>query len=334
MTNIASDLIQNSRSALEQAQSILIAIPENPSVDSVASGLAFYLALASTGKQTALICSSPMTVEFSHLIGVDKISNALNNHQGNNLTISFPYQEGSIEKVSYNIENNVFNLVIEPRNGFPTVTEDLVKYSYSGGTTDLIITIGATQFTDLGNIYTNNQQIFQNKKIINIDINSQNRNFGKINIIDPESPSISELSLSLLSLLGFSNNPDIATDIFIGINAATNNFSSANISATTFEAAALCMKYGAKKSSFQSISRPEQKPPQVSLPSFIPKPFPKNQKSPPLNQMPLSNQPQANISYSKPSTAGFKKPQQTDNSQKETPPDWLKPKIYKGSTLL
>ena len=64
---------------------------------------------------------------------------------GKNLVISFPYQEGSIEKVSYNIENDKFNLVIEPRENYPVITPEMIKYSYGGGNTDLIITVGTSQ---------------------------------------------------------------------------------------------------------------------------------------------------------------------------------------------
>ena len=115
MTTIPMDQLNQIRGLLEQAKSVAIIASPQPSIDAVAASLALYLALSATGKTVSVISTAPMTVEFSHLVGVDKIVNTIGTGDGRNMVISFPYQEGSIEKVSYNIEQETFNLVIEPR---------------------------------------------------------------------------------------------------------------------------------------------------------------------------------------------------------------------------
>lgn len=327
MANISSDQINQARNFLENAKSILIALPGNPTVDGVASALSLYLALSSSGKQVNVVCATAMTVEFNRLVGVDKIGNSLSgSSNGRNLVISFPYQEGSIEKVSYNIENDIFNLVIEPRENYQPITPEMMRYSYSGGTTDLIITIATSRLTDLGSLYNNSQSLFSEKPIINIDYHNHNSLFGKVNIVDPSVSSASELTSSLLSLLGFTTDADIATNLYAGIISGSQNFTSNTTSAFTFETAAICLKNGARKiigeetrSSFSTSTFP----PQVQKP-FQPSPFPKG----PRPFAPKMQKPKV--------TSNFQ-PQQVqpkESTHPETPPDWLKPKIYKGSTLL
>lgn len=335
-TNIPSDQISDARNLLNKSQSILIATQANPTIDSLAVSLSLYLSLSAAGKQVKVVCPSPMLVEFNRLIGVDKVTININsNGTGRNLVISFPYEEGSIEKVSYNIEGNLFNLVIEPREGFPTITPEMVQYSFGGGNTEVILTIGAQNLENLGNLYNLNQPLFQQKPIINIDINSQNRRFGKVNIINQGVSSISESFVFLLSQLGLSLDGDMATNLLFGITEGSNNFSPQNTTAATFEAAAICLRNGAKK----SVQPSPQYPAQVISPPVFPKQskyssFPKQQ----MNTIPLSSpihsQTRFKSQQKNPSPLPTYPSQPQESTHPETPPDWLKPKIYKGSTLL
>lgn len=341
MNNNNGDYLNQSRSFIESAKSIAIAVNSVPTVDSIGAALSLYLSLSSLGKQVSIALASPMTVEFSRLVGVDKITNNFSSSQGKNLVISFPYQEGSIEKVSYNIENDTFNLVIEPREGYPQVTPDMMQYSSGSGDFDLIITIDAPSLENLGTLYQQNQQLFRTKNLINIDSHEENSRFAKVNYVDPTSSSTSELVLSLLSRLNYKIDPDIATNLLYGISYASNNFTGRKTGASTFEAAAICLRQGARKKDAQFQPMPKnpntnaftrQPFSQANLPQAV-KPFPNMMKqkpaypSSPAQSLGLNNQmkPQTNVST---------QPIQQDQPQAETPPDWLKPKIYKGSTLL
>jgi hypothetical protein len=325
--NISSDQIQSGRNLLQSAKSIIIAIPDNPNFDTVAASLSLYLSLSINGKQVSVICPSLMIVEFNHLVGIDKIGSSINGGSGKNLVISFPYQEGSIEKVSYNIENDTFNLVIEPREGYPVISQDMIMYSQSGGNIDMIITINVPILSDLKNLYSNNQSIFHEKPIINISSRTDNTQYGKINISNPNSSSVSELTVDLLSHLGLSMDADIATNLLAGISSGSNNYSSEKTTAATFEASAICLRNGAKKiitSDNGPLIETQQK---NHVESF--QPLPTSQQ---LNYTPI-NKPFTPFMQKKPFSP--LQPQKPTKTQiPETPPDWLKPKIYKGSSLL
>lgn len=265
-----------------------------------------------------------MIVEFNHLIGVDKVTNNVSNGQGKNLVISFPYQEGSIEKVSYNIENDTFNLVIEPREGYPLVTTDAIRFSNSGGNTDLIITVGVAQLSNLNNLYNNNQGLFSEKAVLNIDNNSQNARYGRVNVVDTNVSSVSEITIGLLSNIGIAMNADIATNLLAGLTSGSQNFASPQTQASTYEAAAMCIRSGARKIVPSQPVMPTFNKPIMTGKTQQPNPKQQPQFTPQVR--PQQQQPQPQFQQS---------PQQPQKKQtNEAPPDWLKPKIYKGSTLL
>lgn len=82
---------------------------------------------------------------------------------------------------------------------------------------------------------------------INIDHHSNDSaSFGKLNIIDLNRASTSEMILDLLTFLDYPINKDIATCLLTGIFTDTNGFQNANISHTVLESAARLMLKGAR----------------------------------------------------------------------------------------
>ena len=71
-----------------------IVIPQNPSVDAIASACALYLSLVKLGKNISLACASK--VEYD-LTAADKFQKNLS-AAGDSLMISFPYVDGLIDK--------------------------------------------------------------------------------------------------------------------------------------------------------------------------------------------------------------------------------------------
>ena len=57
--------------ALQTAKQVLILLPQNPKVDSVAAGLSLFLALSKAKLSTTIGCPTEMTVGFNRLFGVN-----------------------------------------------------------------------------------------------------------------------------------------------------------------------------------------------------------------------------------------------------------------------
>lgn len=280
----------------------VIVVPNNPSVDAIAAATCLYLGLTKMGK-TITLASSSIVEDSMNLTASDKFQQTLSTN-GNNLVISFPYTEGAIDKVDYNIQGDHFNLIVAPRQGFNKLNAQQVKYSYSGGLINFIITIDTPNLNNLGLIYTDNQNQFTGKDIINIDRHLTNAFFGTINFVNKASSSTCEIIYQILQKLGTEIDKDMATNLYAGLSAATNNFSSYSVNALTFELAANLLKSGAVK------KRP-------ALSQQLPQPV--------MGGFNIEKQP---------SKLGTVESEPQINEINKTPQDWLKPKIFKGGGLI
>ena len=291
------DALNRATTIINKGKTGIIVLPPNPSIDAIASATSLYLGLAKLGKTVKIACESNIE---SDLFAADKIQKDLT-ADGDNLVISFPYTEGSIDKVDYNIKGNSFNLIITPRPGYPKLDPSQVKYSYTGGIIDFFVTIDAVNLNSLGNIYSENQSQFNGRDIINIDRHLTNSFFGTVNFVNRTASSLSELILVLLQALNTEIDKNIATNLYAGLIAATNNFNSYSVNATTFESAAQLLKAGAIK---KILKKPEIKfsPTQNNKETQTIKPVETVEK-------------------------------ETQN-ERSTPQDWLRPKIFRGGNLI
>ncbi len=295
--NKDNNVFQRISEIINKGKTGSLLLPTNPSFDAVAAATALYLGLNKGGKTITLACDT----EIKHnLTGVDKIQKNLV-ASGDSLVISFPYIEGGIDKVDYNIKGDFFNLIITPRPGYQKLDPSQVKYSYTGGAVDFLITIDVPSLNSLGNLYHENQKLFVGCDIINIDRHLTNAHFGTVNFVNKTSSSVSELILTLLKNLNIEIDPDMATNLYAGISAATNNFTSYSVTAETFENAAQLLRAGAIKKTFR-------KPEKQFSPSF---PIKETQNIKPIEVVEKETQPEQN-----------------------TPQDWLKPKIFRGGNLI
>ncbi|PIS14674.1 hypothetical protein COT64_01395 [Candidatus Shapirobacteria bacterium CG09_land_8_20_14_0_10_39_12] len=271
---------------------ILVALPQRPSFDQVASALSLFLSLQQSGKTVFITCPTSMTVEFNRLVGVDKITEKVH---GTDLIVSFDYSSDQVEKVSYNDDNGKPNLVIQIKNGAPALLEKQARFSYAGIGADLIITLG---IKDINALSQNSD--YGTDNIINIDIDPLNGNFGQVNVVDSQSSSISEVVLGIISGLGLPLDVDTAQNILAGIWEKTNGLSLPRVSADTYESVAICLRLGAVK-------------PQGS----------EQRKPPVFTQRQPFNQPKPQIE---------EKPREAQKPPVKPPADWFEPKIFKGAS--
>lgn len=291
---------------LNKGKSGIIIIPPNPSIDAVAASTALYLGLVKIGKSVSLTCSQK---PISDLTGSDKFQSVINVH-GDSLMISFPYSDGSIDKVDYNIQGESFNLIITPRPGYAKLNQEKVSFSYTGGVIDFIIVIDSPTLNNLGTIYTENQAQFTGKDIINIDRHLTNAYFGTVNFVNKTISSISELIMSVIQGIKIEFDRDMATNLYAGIAAATNNFTSYSTNANTFENIATLLRMGAVKKTIKKSIPPVMNQSKAAYGG------PESQPITPIEKVEKEKQPNQ------------------QQMEQTNPSDWLKPKIFKGSGLV
>jgi hypothetical protein len=75
------------------------------------------------------------------------------------------------------------------------------------------------------------------------------------------------MMVAILYNLGFMVDEDIANNLYLGLGKATQNFLGENVGPDTFEAASLCLRWGAKR----SVGFVPRKPIFDQKPQFHPK---------------------------------------------------------------
>lgn len=343
------DQIGKTKELLAKTSDIVIVVHPKPGADIMGSALALSLGLQTLGKRTTVVCPDQITVDLSGFIGIQRVIRDVSNR---NFVIGLDYVEGSIEKVSYAIEGNRFNLVIEPRAGFDPFTEDKVHFSHSGPKGDVIIMLDSVNFGDIGQLYENNKDFFSTKTVISLDNHSNNSYFGNLNIVDDKVATIAELTALTLSGLGVTITPDIATNLLNALYAGTDNFRKQGVMASAFDLASVCMKAGGVRFGTQGPLTSQQTPQQVVQPQ---RQQPAQQYTPPtMQQSPQAENthqskstgamshdaPHQPISAGQPSNQSMHHTQQSvgvqglqSQPQQQTPPsEWLKPKIFKSTS--
>ncbi|OGM75604.1 hypothetical protein A2382_04965 [Candidatus Woesebacteria bacterium RIFOXYB1_FULL_38_16] len=226
---------------VKEAKSILIILPKDPYFDQVASGLSLSLGIKKE-KEVVVVCSSPMTVEFNRLVGVDRVTERAGNK---NLVINFPgYDPERVERVAYDVIDDKMNIVVVPKPGmFPPVMEQ-VKLDYVGISADLVILIGGA--------HERHFPILQDKsllgaKIVHVGINEISLESVKelISLARPAS-SISEIVYDFVKPNEGSVEPDLATNLLMGLYEGSKNFTGKSVSQETFRVASELMAAGGK----------------------------------------------------------------------------------------
>jgi hypothetical protein len=317
---------------LNEASNAFILFGQYATVDHVAAALGLYLVLKEAGKDVYIASPAELRAEFSRLVGLDKISKTIGNR---NLVITFKdYDFQAIDKISHNDgANNRFELIIQPKSGQKPPATDNVEFSYRGADAGLIFIIGTSRLEDLGPLYENNRNLFNEATVITFN-RRQTPNFPSISITDNQASSLSEMIFQFIERLEFTVKDDVASNFLAGIDFATNRFQNPGISAEAFLTTGKLIQNGAKR-------QPPRITSTTSFPSFGGKPagFPAFGSPSPFTS---TGEPDLSGSH-----AGFARPirppqtpspssssEDPDSAAPANPPsDWLKPKIYKGSSI-
>ena len=337
------------KNILPASKTILIALPANASIDQLASGLALFLTLEASGKQVSVVSDDSILVGQSHLFGVDHIQKTIPTTDGGNLTLILEGVAASdntvpaLEKLDWSAENNNLNLVFHVLPG-QTFQPSRIVPKYQGSGFNLIFTVGSLNLNALGSIYTQNPQIFSNTHVVNVDNQMGNAGFGQTNVLDTNTSSVSEIMINLIADLGFNLDADSASNLLAGVFEATNNLTNEKAGPETFMAVANCLRVGGRKpgSAVASVSQPDQPAlgQQAASSAYdwnalMPKVQSESQPTPAEPQFTIppviSTQPVQPENEPQPS------PEERPMGEgiiSETPePDWLTPKIFKGSSI-
>ena len=303
-----------------------IAVGKNPGVDELGAALSLYLSLQTFGKDVSIACPTEALVEHSDLVGIDKVKSSFDAGSGD-LTASFPYKEGEIEKISYTLEDGFLNIIVKAGEDGLNFSENDVVFKRSQGYPGLLFVVGTPRLSDLDRIF--DPQDLKDTVVINIDNKPDNQGFGDIAMVSPNNSSLCEQIGDLILSLGLPLDIDTAQNLLIGIENATDNFQNTRTSPLAFEMAGQLMKKGAIRSD-KRFTRAQIREDEEESSIFSQKniPQPRTDKKDQVRPEPASPASTRGVQ------AGEQAPlRQGSAGQGKNPPiDWLAPKIYKGST--
>ncbi len=332
------------RDLINGASSIGIIVGQGQNLDAYAAALGLFLTLRAEGKSVQIVSRETPTVEVSNLFGIDKITHSFEG-QTKILTISAPYREGEIEKVSYNIEGDRLNVNLFAEGTGITFSEKDIQYIRKGSSPSLIITIGVQSEAEITN-FADPKSV----KTIHIDRNLDNSLMGDVVVVNPSFTSFSEIITQMILDLSLFGDVDAYQNLMDGIAYATRNFTLPQTSPYAFESAGFLLQNGAKRKQKDSTERqnrdanfpnaehflnqrPEyQQKSQQKIQDYSQRPQVQAQKQPRPEPIELPSSEAANNDFFDDNQAMTKAAGESENApQDEIPEDWFLPKVFKGS---
>lgn len=314
---------QRLKDILQKEGATAIVVGQNYGLDEMASALSLSLALTAQGKDVTVITTKQPLVEVSSLVGVDQVKSSFESKNGD-LVVSFPYVNDEIGKVSYTLENGLLNIIVKPKDTTLSFGEKDVIFKRSGDLPSTLITVGVKRLSDLGVLF--NIESLKDTTIINIDKALNNEGYGDVVITSQAASSVSEQVANLLLTLAFPMDPDIAQNLMSGIIASTTNFQSPKTSSLAFEMAGILLRNGARREALKStVQTLAPQNARIFAQNRPTQPFGQPQRQ--QNQFDQAQRQSQPRQQQRPTTE-FPREQKKD----EAPPDWLAPKIFKGST--
>ncbi|TSC87583.1 MAG: Uncharacterized protein G01um10147_561 [Microgenomates group bacterium Gr01-1014_7] len=332
------------KNLLPTAKNILIATSAGADIDKLAAGLALFLTFETAGKQVSIASDDNILVGHTHLFGVDHVQKTLPQTEGGNLTLVLEGVAASdntvpaLEKLDWYAENSNLNLVFHVAPG-QTFQPAKIIPKYQGSGFNLIFTVGAVNLNALGNIYSANIQAFSGTHIVNVDTQSANTSFGQTNVLDSQASSVSEVMVNLLSDLGFAMDADTASNLLAGIFEATKDLTDTKVTADTYMAVANCLRVGGRKPQALDTTAPTNSG--LDLSALIPKTQAQTvsdftaPSQPPMDAGDHIQPIQQAAQSSPPIQSGSpeERPMGERVISETVEPEWLTPKIFKGSSI-
>ena len=235
MDNPKSALLER----LKTANTVLVTVSKNPSVDQLAALIGLTLVINKMNKHGSAVFSGvvPSTIEFLK----PKETIETNTDSLRDFIISL--DRSKADKLRYKVEDKVVKIFITPYR--TSLSENDLNFSQGDFNVELVIGLGVKEQKDLDEAIVAHGRILHDATVSTINTVSQGT-MGSINWIDPQASSLSELVYDLAKAAGDNLvNDQVATALLTGIVAETNRFSNNKTSPRTMSVAGELMAAGA-----------------------------------------------------------------------------------------
>jgi hypothetical protein len=166
------------------------------------------------------------------------------------LVISVNTEEKDVSELFY--EKSLSNLRISLTSSGETISPENVSFlsqNFLQGDgrekPELLISLGSKALEEIGSGFEQNPDLFYKTPLLNIDNETENQNFGEVNLVDIKSSSICEICTSLINSFGEDIiDENIATLLLAGIIWRSENFRNSKTKPETFKTASFLIEKG------------------------------------------------------------------------------------------
>lgn len=215
----------------EKAQSALIILGDNVDNDLACLAASLVEVFTAYKKQSLLLSNTELPIAAKPLVKSELIKTKLDPES---LVVSFDWTKNQLDKVSYNIEGNRFDLIVASKG--KRINPSDISYSYRGYRFDLVITVGVKNLEEL-NGFGIETDVFNRKPSLNFDKVKENTQFAKVNLVTVSGDGVCYQATNTFKMAKIILPTKAAEIMLVGIREATNNFTAVSDPAT-FEAAA------------------------------------------------------------------------------------------------
>ena len=232
------------KNQIDSAESILLLVGEKAERDAIAASWGIAHLLESLGKKPLVVANYSNGKDLDFLKKPERTEKEIKGAR--DFVLSFNTKYNKIIDFRTEDKGENFEIYITPEKeaidprDFSFIP---AKFKY-----DLVITLGCSDLEKLGDMKEKNSDLFFEVPVVNIDNSNSNENFGQINLVDINAPSVSEIVAELSKAFWEKYlDQDIAQCYLAGIVSATSNFQSAKTAPRTFLTASWLIEKGANQ---------------------------------------------------------------------------------------
>lgn len=235
-----NELMEKILERIGKAESILIAIAKNPTVDELATAIGLEMYLDKIGKRATAIYSgiTPNTLEF--LKPEEKFDTDTNGLQDFIIAIN----KDKADHLRYKLDGEFVKVFITPYKS--RIKQEDLEFSYGEFNVDLVIALNVRSVDDLDAALMEYGRILHDASVVNITTEKQG-GFGEVVWAEQSASSVGEMVSRLVFSMKEKSemDKDVATAFLTGVVAATDRFSNEKTRPETMAVAAKLMAAGA-----------------------------------------------------------------------------------------
>lgn len=227
--------------SIKSSDSILIALPQNPSVDILTAAIALTLFLDKYGKHATAIFSGDIPNTIAFLQPEKTFESSIDSLQDFIISLN----KNKADHLRYKIEGDFVKVYISPYK--TKISESDLEFDYGNFNVDLVITLNIAKHADLDAALAEHSSAISGLKTVNISAN-QAKSASQTDWNDSVASSISEMIFKLIKNLSGEEkliDASIANALLTGIITATERFSNQKTTPNTMSIAAELMQFGA-----------------------------------------------------------------------------------------